>query len=105
MDANLKIVLDQYFEGASRLKPNVFVPVRNNRVIEPLIDAFFSETEQSTLIMADYQEIFEGDILVYPKTRQFCYIDDIRHITGKNIYVVHYHTKYQRKANAPFDET
>lgn len=104
MDANLKIVLDQYFEGASRLKPNVFVPVRNNRVVEPLIDAFFSETEQSTLIMSDRQEILEGDILVYPKTRQFCYVDDIRHITGKGIYVVHYHTKYQRKALAPFNE-
>ncbi|MBR4905202.1 MAG: hypothetical protein IKZ53_11100 [Selenomonadaceae bacterium] len=104
MDANLKIVLDQYFEGASRLKPNVFVPVRNNRVIEPLIDAFFSETEQSTLIMADYQEIFEGDILVYPKTRQFCYVDDIRHITGKGIYIVHYHTKYQCKTYTPFGE-
>lgn len=103
MDANLKIVLDQYFEGASKLQPNVFVPVRDNRVIEPLVDAFFSETEQSTLIMSDRQDILEGDILVYPKTRQFCYIDDIRHITGKNIYVVHYHTKYQRKAIMPFE--
>ena len=54
MDANLKIVLDQYFEGASKLKPNVFVPVRDNRVIEPLIDAYFSETEASTLIMPDH---------------------------------------------------
>ena len=44
MDANLKIVLDQYFEGASKLQPNVFVPVRANRVIEPLVYAFFSET-------------------------------------------------------------
>ena len=104
MDANLKIVLDQYFEGASKLKPNVFVPVRNNRVEEPLIDAFFSETEQSTLIMPDHQEIFEGDILVYPKTRQFCYVDDIRHITGKGIFIVHYHTKYQRKAHLSFEE-
>ncbi len=103
MDANLKIVLDQYFEGASKLKPNVFVPVRDNRVQEPLIDAFFSETEPSTLIMSDSQEILEGDILVYPKTRQFCYVDDIRHIVGKGIYIVHYHTKYQRKVNAPFD--
>ncbi len=103
MDANLKIVLDQYFEGASKLQPNVFVPVRDNRVIEPLVYAFFSETEQSTLIISDTQDILEGDILVYPKTRQFCYIDDIRHITGKNIYVVHYHTKYQRKALTPLD--
>ena len=104
MDANLKIVLDQYFEGASKLQPNVFVPVRDNRVIEPLVYAFFSETEQSTLIISDSQDILEGDILVYPKTRQFCYLDDIRHITGKNIYVVHYHTKYQRRAQAPFTE-
>lgn len=104
MDANLKIVLDQYFEGASKLKPNVFVPVRDNRVIEPLIDAKFSEHEPSTLIMPDYQEIFEGDILVYPKTRQFCYVDDIRHITGKGVYAVHYHTKYQIKPHTPLDE-
>ena len=104
MDANLKIVLDQYFEGAAKLKPNVFVPVRDNRVIEPLIDAYFSETEPSTLILNDSQDILEGDILVYPKTRQFCYLDDIRHIMSKGIYIVHYHTKYQRKAHAPFDE-
>ena len=104
MDANLKIVLDQYFEGASKLKPNIFVPVRDNRVQEPLIDAFFSETEPSTLILPDHQEIFEGDILVYPKTRQFCYIDDIRHITGKGIFIAHYHTKHQRKACLPFEE-
>lgn len=103
MDANLKIVLDQYFEGAAKLKPNVFVPVRDNRVIEPLVDAFFSETEPSTLIMSDSQEILAGDILVYPKTRQFCYIDDIRHITGKGLFVVHYHTKQQRMANAPIE--
>lgn len=102
MNADLKIVLDQYFEGASRLKPNVFVLVRNNHVVEPLIDAFFSETEQSTLVMPDYQEIFEGDVLVYPKTRQFCYVDDIRHITGKGIYAVHYYTKYQRRFHANF---
>ena len=104
MDANLKIILDDYFEGAASLKPNVFVHVRDNREITPLIDAAFSETEPSTLIVPDHQEIFEGDILVYPKTRQFCYIDDIRHITGKGIYAVHYHTKYQRRSRAPFDE-
>lgn len=103
MDANLKIVLDDYFEGAARLKPNVFVHVRDNREVAPLVDAFFSETEQSTLIMSDSQEIFEGDILVYPKTRQFCYIDDIRHIPSKEKFFAHYHTKHQRKANTPFD--
>jgi hypothetical protein len=104
MDADIKTVLNEYFENAARLKPNVFVHVRDDRVIEPLIDAFFSENEQSTLLMHDYQEIFEGDILVYPKTRQFCYVDDIRHITGKGIYIVHYHTKYQRKAQKTFDD-
>ena len=104
MDTKLKIILDQYFEGASKLQPNVFVPIRNNRVIEPLVYGFFSETEQSTLVISDNHEIFEGDILVYPKTRQFCYIDDIRHITGKNIFIVHYHTKYQRRAYAPFGD-
>ena len=103
MDANLKIVLDDYFEGAARLKPNVFVHVRGNREVTPLVDASFSETEQSTLIVSDYQEIYEGDILVYPKTRQFCYIDDIRHVPSKEKFIVHYHTKYQRKALAPFD--
>lgn len=97
MDANLKIVLDDYFEGAAGLQPNVFVHVRDNREVPPLVTAFFSETEQGTLIMNDSQEIYEGDILVYPKTRQFCYVDDIRHITGKGIYIVHYHTKYQHK--------
>ena len=103
MDANLKIVLDQYFEGASKLKPNVFVPVRDNRVIEPLIDAKFSENEPSTLVIPDHQDILAGDILVYPKTRQFCHLDDIRHITGKGVYLAHYYTKYQRKALAPLD--
>ena len=98
MDANLKIILDDYFEGAAKLKPNVFVHVRDNREVAPLVDAYFSETEPSTLIMSDSQEILEGDILVYPKTRQFCYLDDIRHIMSKGIYIVHYHTKYQRKA-------
>lgn len=94
MDANLKIVLDDYFEGAARLQPNVFVHVRDNREVPPLITAFFSEAEQNTLIMNDSQDIYEGDILVYPRTRQFCYVDDIRHITGKGIYLVHYHTKH-----------
>ena len=97
MDANLKIVLDEYFENAAGLNPDVFVHVRDNREVPPLIDAFFSETEQSTLIVKESQEIYEGDILIYPKTRQFCYVDDIRHITGKGIYIVHYHTSYQHK--------
>lgn len=93
MDANLKIVLDEYFEGADKVKPNFFVHVREDRVVDPLITAFFSETEPFTLIAADDQEIFAGDILVYPKTRQFCLVDDVRHISGKGIYIVHYQTK------------
>ena len=103
MDEDLKNDLEQYFKGAKKLKPNVFVLVRDNHVVEPLIDAHFSETEQSTLIMPDYQDIFEGDILIYPMTRQFCYVDDIRHITGKGVYFVHYHTKYQLKLQVPLD--
>ena len=103
MDANLKIVLDEYFEGAAELKPNFFVHVRENHVVDPLVTAFFSETEASTLIMNDDQEIFAGDVLVYPKTRQFCYLDDIRHIVGKGLYVAHYHTKYQRVLQNSFD--
>ena len=103
MDANLKIVLDEYFERAAELKPNLFVCVRDDRVVDPLITAFFSETEASTLIVKDDQEVFAGDILVYPKTRQFCYVDDIRHIAGKGLYLVHYHTKFQRASRVPFD--
>ncbi|MBE8954336.1 MAG: hypothetical protein SR2Q5_01520 [Quinella sp. 2Q5] len=92
MDANVKIVLDEYFEGADELKPNMFVLVRGDRVVDPLINAFFSETEAFTLIAGDDQEIFFGDILVYPKTRQFCHVEDIRHIPGKNLYVISYST-------------
>ena len=97
MDANVKIVLDDYFEHAEEFaqrNPNQFVPVRGNRVSEPLITAFFSETEPFTLTASDDQEIFAGDILVYPKTRQFCYIDDIRHIPDKNVFIIHYCTKF-----------
>lgn len=92
MDANVKIILDEYFEGAAELKPNMFVLIRDNRVVDPLINAFFSETEPWTLIASDDQEIFYGDILVYPKTRQFCCVNDIRHIPGKNIFIVRYYT-------------
>lgn len=104
MDANLKIILDDYFEGVDKLPPSTFVHVRGNHEVPPMIEARFSETEPSTLVIDDDQELFEGDILVYPKTRQFCYVDDIRHIVSKGIYIVHYHTKYQRKAHMPFEE-
>ena len=95
MDANLKVALDEYFERAAELKPNLFVLVRDNREVSPLIEAAFSETEPFTLTAADDQEIFSGDILVYPKTRQFCYVDDIRHIPGKKIFVIRYCTKVE----------
>jgi len=94
MDANVKIVLDEYFEGAAELNPNLFVLIRENRVVDPLINAFFSEKEPFTLIAGDDQEIFFGDILVYPKTRQFCHVDDIRHIPGQKIFVIHYYTDF-----------
>ena len=93
MDANVKIILDEYFEGAAELQPNLFVLIRDNRVVDPLINAFFSETEPFTLIAADDQEIFFGDILVYPKTRQFCCVNDIRHIPGQKIFVITYYTE------------
>ena len=91
MDANVKIVVDQYFDGATELKPNLFVRVREDHIVDPLVTAFFSETEPFTLVISDDQEIFAGDVLVYPKTRQFCQLDDIRHIAGKGIYIVRYH--------------
>ena len=94
MDATLKIALDEYFERASELKPNMFVLVRDDREVSPLIEATFSETEAFTLIATDDQEIFAGDILVYPKTRQFCFVDDIRHIPAKNIFIIHYYTDF-----------
>ena len=95
MDATLKVALDEYFERAAELKPNLFVLVRDDREVSPLIEATFSETEPFTLTASDAQEIFTGYILVYPKTRQFCYIDDIRHIPGKKIFVIHYCTKVE----------
>ena len=82
MDANVKIVLDEYFERAEELKPNLFVHVRGDHVVDPLVTAYFNESGDAMLIISDDQEIFEGDILVYPKTRQFCYVDDIRHIAA-----------------------
>ena len=94
MDANVKIVLDEYFEGSAELKPNLFVHIREDHVVDPLIAAQFSEAEPFTLIATDDQEIFTGDILVYPKTRQFCIVDDIRHITDKGLYLVHYYTEF-----------
>ena len=95
MDATLKVALDEYFERAAELKPNLFVLVRDDREVSPLIEAKFSETEPFTLTASDDQEIFAGDILVYPKTRQFCYIDDIRHISDKKIFLIRYCTKVE----------
>ena len=94
MDATLKVALDEYFERASELKPNLFVLVRDDREVSPLIEATFSEEEPFMLTASDDQEIFAGDILVYPKTRQFCFIDDIRHFPAKKIFLIHYYTDF-----------
>lgn len=94
MDATLKVALDEYFERSSELKPNLFVLVRDDREVSPLIEATFSETELFTLTASDDQEIFAGDILVYPKTRQFCFVDDIRHFPDKKIFIIHYYTDF-----------
>lgn len=104
MDANVKIVLDEYFERAEELKPNFFVCVRGDHVVDPLVTAYFNETGDSMLMISDDQEIFEGDILVYPKTRQFCYVDDIRHIAAKKTYLAYYHTKGQRDSGSVFGD-
>ena len=94
MDATMKIALDEYFERASEFQLNKFVLVRDDHEVSPLIEAKFSETEPFTLTASDDQEIFAGDILVYPKTRQFCFVDDIRHLPDKNIFIIHYYTDF-----------
>ena len=97
MDLSSRIALDQYFEEGKDLTGS-FVLVRNEQLIEPVIVGFFREDEPSTIEISDDYDIFEGDVLVYLKTHQFCYIDDIRHFPEKECFVIHYHTKYQRKA-------
>ena len=89
MEGNLKVAMDEYFERAGELKANLFVLVREGREVSPLVEAEFSESE-SILRAADEQEIFVGDVLVYPKTRQYCRADEIRHIPAKKQLVIHY---------------
>ena len=95
MDVNTNLVLMQYFENAADLKPGEFVLLREGRVVDPLIRGEFAKDCPATICISDDQEIFEGDILVYPKTRQFCIIDDIRHFfgEGEGYYLLHYHTR------------
>ena len=102
MDLSSRIALDQYFEEGSNLSGS-FVLIRSEQVTEPVIVGFFRADEPSTIEISDEYKIFEGDILVYIKTHQFCYIDDIRHFPENNCFVVHYHTKYQHKAVTNFD--
>ena len=94
MDVNANLILMQYFENAADLKPGEFVLLREGKVIDPLIHGKFTKEHISTIRVSDDQEIFDGDILVYPKTRQFCIIDDIRHYfsEGEGYYLIHYHT-------------
>ena len=101
MDLSSRIALDQYFEEGKDLTGS-FVLVRNEQLTEPVIVGFFRAEEPSTIEISDEYEIFEGDILIYLKTRQYCYIDDIRHFPEKECFVVNYHTKYQRKAVSDF---
>ena len=96
MEVNANLVLMQYFENAADLKPGEFVLLREGRVVDPLIHGNFCKNcdQYAPLIyVSDDQEIFEGDILVYPKTRQFCIIDDIQHFFENDCYLLHYHTR------------
>ena len=97
MDLSSRIALDQYFEEGKDLTGS-FVLLRGEKLTEPVVVGFFREDEPSTIEVADSYEILEGDVLIYLKTRQYCYIDDIRHFPEREAFVIHYHTKYQRKA-------
>ena len=94
MDVNTNLVLMQYFENAVDLRPGEFVLLREGKVIDPLIHGKFTKDHPSTIRISDDQEVFTGDILVYPKTQQFCIADDIRHYfgEGEGYYLIHYHT-------------
>ena len=96
IDVNANLILMDYFENADKLKPGEFVLLREGRVVDPLIHGKFTKEHIATIRVSDNQEVFEGDILVYPKTRQFCIIDDIRHYfsEGEGYYLIHYHTQH-----------
>ena len=102
MDLSSRIALDQYLEEGKDLAGS-FVLVRGEQITEPIIVGFFREEEPSTIEISDEYDIFEGDVLIYLKTHQYCYIDDIRHFPEKQCFVIHYHTKYQRKAVSNLD--
>ncbi|MBR5914148.1 MAG: hypothetical protein IKZ58_07300 [Selenomonadaceae bacterium] len=94
MDVNTNLILTQYFENADSLKPGEFVLLREGCVVEPLIHGKFTKDRPAMIRVSDDQEVFEGDVLVYPKTRQYCIIDDICHYfdEGEKYYLIHYHT-------------
>ena len=102
MDLSSRIALDQYLEEGKDLNGS-FVLIRNEQLTEPIVVGFFREDMPSTIEVSDEYDIFEGDVLVYLKTHQYCYIDDIRHFPEKNSFVIHYHTKFQRKAVSNFN--
>ena len=91
-----KLALDEYFENGRDFY-NCFVVIRGGQITAPVVEASFLEDVPSTIKVEDKFDIYEGDVLVYPKTRQFCYIDDIRHIAEQGYYLVHYHTKVAQK--------
>ena len=102
MDLSSRIALDQYLEDGKNLTGS-FVLVRSGQITEPIVTGFFREDEPSTIEVSDEFEIFEGDVLIYLRTHQYCYIDDIRHFPERQAFVIHYHTKYQRKAVSELD--
>ncbi len=95
MDLTTKLALDEYFENGRDFY-NCFVVIRGGQLTEPVVEASFLADVPSTIRVEDKFDIYEGDVMVYPKTRQFCYVDDIRHIAEEGYYLVHYHTKLQR---------
>lgn len=94
MDVNTNLILMDYFENAAKLKPGEFVLLRDGKVVDPLIHGKFTKEHPATIRVSDKQEVLAGDTLVYPKTRQYCIADDIRHYfsEGEGYYLIHYHT-------------
>ena len=96
MDLTSKIALEQYFEEGRDFY-NCFVVLRGDKLVEPVVEGSFIEEIPASIKIEDKFDIYEGDVLIYPKTRQYCIIDDIRHIAEKGYYLIHYHTKYNLK--------
>ncbi len=87
-------IIESYFTKAAELKPGEFILIHDGEILEDLVQGEFSKDYPTTICISDKHEIFCGDILIYPKTQQFCMIDDIRHYfgEGEGYYLMHYHT-------------